>query len=189
MRSRPSGSPRSLLLKMSTSWRGALSLLDVNVWLALVLSKHVHHSVASEWLALVDEPGTVVLCRSVQLSLLRLLTTAAVLAPYGNPPLTNGEAWSICEEMASDDRVLPGYPEPPGIEPLARLRCPRSRLAEIVDGRLLGRLHLGLRLPAGHHGRCLSPVRRTGRGRARARSREVKPGASSYHGAVRTSTT
>ena len=93
-----------------------MSLLDVNVWLALVLSKHVHHGVASDWLAQVDEPGTVVLCRSVQLSLLRLLTTAAVLAPYGNASLTNKEAWSICQELASDDRVLPGYPEPPGIE-------------------------------------------------------------------------
>ena len=93
-----------------------MNLVDVNVWLALVLSKHVHHGAASAWLARVDESRSLVLCRSVQQSLLRLLTTEAVLAPYGNRALSNQEAWSVFRELVSDDRVWAAYPEPVGLE-------------------------------------------------------------------------
>jgi toxin-antitoxin system PIN domain toxin len=64
----------------------------------------------------VAEPGSVLFCRATQQSLLRLLTTAAVLAPYGNPPLTNDEAWQVYAAFAADDRIFLLDREPPGTE-------------------------------------------------------------------------
>jgi toxin-antitoxin system PIN domain toxin len=51
-----------------------------------------------------------------QQAYLRLLTNAAVLAPYGNPPLSNREAWAAYEALLADDRVMLRADEPPGIE-------------------------------------------------------------------------
>jgi len=34
----------------------------------------------------------------------RLLTTAEVLAGYGNPPLTNREAWNVIDGFMEDER-------------------------------------------------------------------------------------
>lgn len=70
-----------------------MNLCDSNVWLALVPSKHDHHEVAREWFGTVSRKGDVHFCRATQQALLRLLTNSAVLAPYGNPPLTNLQAW------------------------------------------------------------------------------------------------
>jgi uncharacterized protein len=36
-----------------------MTLCDSNVWLALALSKHVHHTAAREWLETVEEPASV----------------------------------------------------------------------------------------------------------------------------------
>jgi uncharacterized protein len=84
----------------------AVMLCDSNVWLALALSKHVHHKVAREWLETVEETASVLFCRATQQSFLRLLTNDAVLRPYGNPPLTNREAWSAYEALLKDDRIV-----------------------------------------------------------------------------------
>jgi toxin-antitoxin system PIN domain toxin len=95
-----------------------MTLCDSNVWLALALSKHVHHTAAREWLETVEEPASVFFCRPTQQAFLRLLTNASVLAPYGNPPLTNREAWSAYEAFLSDDRIAFQANEPVGAEPL-----------------------------------------------------------------------
>jgi predicted nucleic acid-binding protein len=58
-------------------------LCDSNVWLALALSKHVHHSAAREWLGTVEEPASVLFCRATQQAFLRLLTNASVLVRMG----------------------------------------------------------------------------------------------------------
>jgi uncharacterized protein len=58
----------------------------------------------------------VLFCRATQQTLLRLLTNAAVLAPYGNPPLTNQQAWSAYEALAADDRIALLAQEPAGVE-------------------------------------------------------------------------
>jgi toxin-antitoxin system PIN domain toxin len=92
-------------------------LCDTNVWLALSLSGHVHHHLARDWLDTVDEPVSIVFCRATQQGLLRLLTNASVLAPYGNPPLTNKEAWDVYEALAMDDRIVVRANEPAGVEP------------------------------------------------------------------------
>lgn len=57
-------------------------------------------------------------CRATQKTFLRLLTNASVLRPYGNPPLTNREAWSVYEALLTDDRFAFQADEPAGVEPL-----------------------------------------------------------------------
>ncbi len=91
-------------------------LCDTNVWLALTLSAHVHHPRTRDWFDAVDTPVSILFCRATQQSLLRLLTNRAVLAPYGNPPLTNAEAWAAYEALAADGRVGIVVDEPPGLE-------------------------------------------------------------------------
>lgn len=81
-------------------------LVDTNVWLALTLSNHRHHGPCLSWFATVEEPASVVLPRQVQMSFLRLLTTAAVLAPHGRRPLTNAETWAVLDAIIADDRVV-----------------------------------------------------------------------------------
>ena len=90
-------------------------LCDVNVWLALALSDHVHHDNARAWLDTIDDHEEVAFCRATQQALLRLLTSAAVLAPYGIPPLTNAKAWDAYEAFTDDIRVML-LPEPDGLE-------------------------------------------------------------------------
>lgn len=101
-------------------------LCDSNVWLALALSKHVHHTAAREWLETLEEPASVLFCRATQQALLRLLTNASVLRPYGNPPLTNGEAWSAYEAFLADDRIALQADEPAGVEPLWKALAARK---------------------------------------------------------------
>lgn len=93
-----------------------MELCDVNVWFALALSKHVHHSPAREWFDTVGEPESVCFCRATQQALLRLLTNPAVLGPYGNPPLTNSQAWTAYAAFLSDERVVMRSQEPPALE-------------------------------------------------------------------------
>jgi toxin-antitoxin system PIN domain toxin len=93
-------------------------LCDSNVWLALALSKHVHHTAAREWLETVEEQASIYFCRATQQTFLRLLTNASVLGAYGNPPLTNREAWSAYEAFLADDRIAFQAVEPAGVEPL-----------------------------------------------------------------------
>jgi toxin-antitoxin system PIN domain toxin len=91
-------------------------LCDSNVWLALALSGHAHHAVAREWFDGMEATSSVFFCRATQQTLLRLLTNAAVLGPYGNPPLTNRQAWETYEALLADDRIAFRGEEPRGIE-------------------------------------------------------------------------
>ena len=93
-----------------------MHLCDSNVWLALALSKHAHHAAARDWLDTNDEPGSVLFCRATQQSFLRLLTNASVLRPYGNPPLTNRQAWKAYEALLADDRIVLRAEEPAALE-------------------------------------------------------------------------
>lgn len=91
-------------------------LCDSNIWLALALSDHSHHGVASGWLETIDEPASIFFCRSTQQSFLRLLTSAAVLGSYGNAPLTNRQAWEVYDAFLTDDRIQFWTTEPPALE-------------------------------------------------------------------------
>jgi toxin-antitoxin system PIN domain toxin len=93
-----------------------VQLCDSNVWLALALSRHVHHGTAREWLEAVELPASILFCRATQQTFLRLLTNASVLGAYGNPPLTNRQAWSAYEALLADDRIAFQADEPSGLE-------------------------------------------------------------------------
>jgi uncharacterized protein len=90
-------------------------LVDSNVWLALTLSKHVFHPACQEWLKGCTKKGEVLFCRATQQSFLRLLTTHAVLGAYGNPALTNAEAWAVLDGYCADKRISMAD-EPPDLE-------------------------------------------------------------------------
>jgi toxin-antitoxin system PIN domain toxin len=86
-------------------------LSDVNVLLALCYDRHIHHATALSWL---DAQGAraVVLCRSTQLSLLRLLCHAAVM---GEDVCTMTQAWEVYDAVLGDDRFF-FQSEPDNIE-------------------------------------------------------------------------
>lgn len=95
-----------------------MKLPDVNVWLALVIESHQHHAIALRWWEkeLASKEGAY-FCRSTQQGFLRLLTTAAVFAPYGLKPKTQREAWKILRDIMSFP--LAGFAsEPEGVESL-----------------------------------------------------------------------
>ena len=110
--SRRSAWPLSFWLK---KWNGIMLLADSNIWLALALSKHGFNSTARVWLGEQTQSETVCFCRATQQSFLRLLTTQAVMAPYGIPPLTNKAAWSAYEGFLADGRIS-RVEEPRGLE-------------------------------------------------------------------------
>ena len=96
-----------------------MKLLDVNILLALTLSEHSHHLAARAWLDAQEEKASLCFCRATQQGLVRLLTTAEVLAGYGNPPLTNREAWEVYERFMEDERITFLH-EPEGVEEIWR---------------------------------------------------------------------
>jgi toxin-antitoxin system PIN domain toxin len=81
-----------------------MKLLDNNVWLALTLSGHEFHDAAQRWLLVERAAGELLFCRSTQQSFLRLLTTSAVLGRFGNPPLSNADAWQVYQGFLADAR-------------------------------------------------------------------------------------
>lgn len=93
-----------------------MDLCDVNIWLALALSGHHHHESARAWLDAVEDPASVLFCRATQQAFLRLLTNSEILGAYGNPPLTNQQAWEAYEAFRADERIAFRADEPPGIE-------------------------------------------------------------------------
>src|ERR1035438_1886727 len=82
-------------------------LPDVNVWLALASSRHIHAQVCGTWLDSVDF-GTVAFCRVSQMGLLRLLTTEPVM---GSDVLSSRDAWRAYRTMLADERIR-FVPEP-----------------------------------------------------------------------------
>ena len=92
-----------------------MTLADSNYWLALAVENHPFHPAVRDWFGSQKPPSAVLFCRATQNSFLRLITTAAVLAPYGLPPLTNREAWTTYERFVADKRIA-WVPEPRGLD-------------------------------------------------------------------------
>ena len=63
--------------------------LDINVWVALSSTRHLHHAQALRWFQGLED-AQLVFCRYTQLGLLRLLTTEAVM---GGDTLSQAQAW------------------------------------------------------------------------------------------------
>jgi toxin-antitoxin system PIN domain toxin len=84
-------------------------LVDVNVLLALLYQRHVHHQSARTWFAALAA-GEAGLCRMVQLALVRLLNQPAVM---GEEALPAAAAWKLIEELLEDERLeLVAEPKP-----------------------------------------------------------------------------
>jgi toxin-antitoxin system PIN domain toxin len=75
-------------------------LLDVGVWLAAVWAGHQRHGVAAAWFDRQDR--ALLLCRTTQMSLLRLLTIPALM---GSDALTRRAAWQVLQQLQADERV------------------------------------------------------------------------------------
>ncbi len=76
-------------------------LCDSNVLLAFVLTNHPHHALSRKWFQSLGPEETVGLCRSTQLSFLRLLTTEAILK---QDTQTNSEAIAVWNGLAKHPR-------------------------------------------------------------------------------------
>lgn len=85
---------------------------DVNVWLALTWEGHEHHRIAWRWFQSLDETDRLGFCRFTQISLLRLLTTRAIM---NQDTMTQVGAWSAYDRWFDDDRIL-FLNEPPKME-------------------------------------------------------------------------
>lgn len=91
-----------------------LNFPDVNVWMAVALEHHVHRLIADAWWRTAE--GPIALTRFAQISILRLLTTAAAM---DGKPLSLEQAWRVHDGLCADERVV-WVPEPAGVETLFR---------------------------------------------------------------------
>ena len=77
------------------------SLVDVNLWFALLVRQHQHHALSRKWFDSLT-PTEAGMCRMVQLALLRLLANRAIL---GEHAISAAKGWTLLEELAADERV------------------------------------------------------------------------------------
>ncbi|HEY1262450.1 MAG TPA: TA system VapC family ribonuclease toxin [Terriglobales bacterium] len=98
-----------------------LNFPDSNVWLALLWERHIHSEKANEWFER-ESAAQFFFCRFTQLTLLRLLTTEAIL---GEDTLTMSAAWNLWDKTWTDTRISL-LAEPVNLDPDFRFR---SRLA------------------------------------------------------------
>lgn len=118
---------------------------DVNVWLAMSFTAHIHHPKAKLWFESLQADEELLFCRITQLGLLRLLTSASVM---GNRVKTQREAWAVYDAFLAfgNTRLIQ---EPRSIDPslrrFANLDTPSSKswtddyLAAFADS---GSLHI-----------------------------------------------
>jgi len=89
-----------------------LNFLDANVWLALIWGRHIHAERARGWQESSPEEKFFY-CRFTQITVLRLLTSAAVM---GQDVRRMAEAWELWDRVCADDQVAL-LAEPEGMEP------------------------------------------------------------------------
>ena len=76
-------------------------LVDVNVLLAMFAVQHKHHVAASRWRDGLGD-GEWGICRSVQLSVIRLLATRRVM---GEETMSAADGWRMLQDVMGDVRV------------------------------------------------------------------------------------
>jgi toxin-antitoxin system PIN domain toxin len=76
-------------------------LADVNVLLPLLVRHHEHHKLALRWFDGLA-PGEAVLCRFVQLALVRLLGNRTIMGKYA---VSASAAWDLIAELIEDERL------------------------------------------------------------------------------------
>src|SRR5580658_3687839 len=95
---------------------------DVNVWIALIVAGHVHHTVANDWFE-ASEWDTLIFSRVTQMGFLRLLTNPKIM---GNRVMNADAAWAVFDRIRRN-RQIRFASEPPGIEKLWREFTPPSQ--------------------------------------------------------------
>lgn len=95
---------------------------DVNVWVALTYGAHAHHAFAKAWFDQLQNESRICFCRFTQLSLLRLLTTEAVMR---DEVMTQNQAWAAYDSWLSDRRVI-FMEESPDVESIFRSLSSRA---------------------------------------------------------------
>ena len=94
-----------------------VSLVDANVWLALVVDAHLHHAAALAWFA--DQADqSCAFCRITQLALLRHLTNSKIMG--ADNVQSQQQAWRAFETLAEDSRVV-FLDEPPTLTPVFKM--------------------------------------------------------------------
>mgnify|MGYP001144112468 CR=1 FL=1 len=76
-------------------------LADVNVCVALVYDRHLHHGLVRRWFQGLRPPRRF-FCRLTQLGFLRLLTARPVM---GADTVSQREAWKLYDQVMRDSRV------------------------------------------------------------------------------------
>jgi hypothetical protein len=76
---------------------------DVNDWLAFVYERHIHHRQAFAWFTFLTDNDRACFSRFTQISLLRLLTTDAVMR---NEAMSQRQAWSVYDNLIKDGRAM-----------------------------------------------------------------------------------
>jgi len=112
---------------MSKSTRSCFP--DINVWLAVVVERHICNDAASRWWNH-DKSEAIGFCRFTQLGLLRHLTNAGTMK---GRPLTNRQAWAVFETLATDTRVC-FFPEWPAMDGLLKTYADVSQAATNLWG-------------------------------------------------------
>ena len=89
---------------------------DVNVWLALNHTIHVHHLLAMDWYLQLPKESFFVFCRPTQTGLFRLLTTAAVMC---EDTLSQKQCRTLYDTWIQGGKAVL-WPEPVDLEALFR---------------------------------------------------------------------
>ncbi len=100
-------------------------LCDSNVLLASLLPSHPHHRLARNWMQSLGRENSAGVCRPVQVSLLRLLTTEAVMREEVR---TNNQAMELWNALADFPGTEFVNEEPPGLQEIW-FRLSKSRAA------------------------------------------------------------
>lgn len=72
---------------------------DVNVWIALTIKAHQHHTIAWIWYQSLAPHQKLVFCRFTQVGFLRLLTNKAVAA---DETVTQKGAWAVYDQWIDE---------------------------------------------------------------------------------------
>jgi uncharacterized protein len=92
------------------------SLCDANVLLAICHNRHTLHEKALQWLDSITNDGEIIVCRWVQLALLRLLNNPVTMQGM---PRTVKQAWIDYDMLMSDGRFI-YFDEPEQLESVLR---------------------------------------------------------------------
>lgn len=92
--------------------------VDTNVWIAFYFKDHPHQAIADEFICKrsMDDPAT--LSRSVEQSVLRILTTPAICRAYNSPAIANSVAVEILEGWRAQPHIHCLDAEPEGTREL-----------------------------------------------------------------------